>query len=267
MAIYATGASGTIGRNLSAKVISIKLDLQAPILGSSLPEFFEQDSLIHLAGIVGPGLVDEDLDVAHQINVVGTLNLAERFLIGGGGRFIYVSTSHVYENSLEPIMETSSVNPISNYAKQKLKAEQGLMELFQHKQEKLCIARVFSVLDWDVAPFTLGGAISKLADPNSDYILRNSDDIRDFLTPSKIAEILEKISITNSLFGIVNLCSGIGTKVLDAAATMLAQKGCGVPAGRVEPGNSNAPFIVGDNSILKSHLLELDLRWSPSTRT
>lgn len=267
MAIYATGASGTIGKHLSSKVEEIKVNLREPISKNSLPEFLEQDSLIHLAGIVGPSLVDENLDAAHQINVAGTLNLAERFLIGGGGRFIYVSTSHVYENLLEPIMETTRVNPISNYAKQKLKAEQGLMELFQHKQERLCIARVFSVLDWDAAPFTLGGAISKLADPNSDYILRNSDDVRDFLTPSKIAEILEKISITNSLFGVVNLCSGIGTKILDAAATMLAQKGCGVPAGRIEPGNSKAPIIVGDNSKLKSHLLELDLRWSPSTRT
>jgi hypothetical protein len=44
-----------------------------------------------------------------------------------------------------------------------------LLELFERDLTKLCIVRVFSVLDWDVAPFTLGRAIAKLIDDNSKF--------------------------------------------------------------------------------------------------
>ena len=267
MAIYATGVTGTIGKHLINSVTKISAKLEATGLNLSVPTFHKSDILIHLAGKVGPGLVDENLAVSNQINVVGTLKLAKEFLARGGGRFIFVSTSHVYANSLAPLKEIDRVNPSSNYAKQKLEAEKILLELFNSEPERLCIARVFSVLDWDVAPFTLGGAIAKLTDPGSDYVLQNSYDVRDFLTPNKIAEVLLQISTTRNLFGVVNLCTGIGTPVVKAAETMLKKSGYEIPYQRIVRGNSANPIIVGDNSKLLSHLPKLDLKWSPSTLT
>jgi hypothetical protein len=131
---------------------------------------------------------------------------------------------------------------------------------------KLCIVRVFSVLDWDVAPFTLGRAIAKLIDENSKFKLRNGDDVRDFLTPRSIANILEKLVEELSLPTIINLCSGVGIKVAVAARTMLAGSGYEIPEHRILPGNSSNPYIVGNNSKLTKLFPNMDLSWSPSIR-
>ena len=138
------------------------------------------------------------------------------------------------------------------------------MEVFKETPEKLCIVRVFSVLDWDVADFTLGGAIKKLTISNSDFKLSNSDDVRDFLTPKLIADILIKISHNTSISGIINLSSSFGTTILEAARKMLAESGFEFPSTRVLPGNSNKPYIVGDNFKLISYFPNLELLWQPS---
>jgi hypothetical protein len=37
-----------------------------------------------------------------------------------------------------------------------------VVEVFKETSEKLCIVRVFSVLEWNLADYTLGGAIKNL---------------------------------------------------------------------------------------------------------
>ena len=221
---------------------------------------------MHLAGLVGPKLVEEDPKYSHRVNVESAERLGLQFLRSSSNRLIYVSTSHVYQPALNPIKETDPLFPQNVYAQQKREAEIVLLEIFSQAPERLCIARVFSVLDWDVAPFTLGGGIKKLGDTNSKYILNNCDDVRDFLTPKTIAEVLLKISGHPDLSGIVNVCSNRGLKVGEAARTMLTGSGITVPEGRMKAGFSSSPFIVGDNSKLLAAIPNLDLSWAPSTR-
>jgi nucleoside-diphosphate-sugar epimerase len=156
------------------------------------------------------------------------------------------------------------VDPVGPYAEQKFEAEQTVVEVFKETPEKLCIVRVFSVLDWDVANFTLGGAIKKLTNSNSDYKVLNSDDIRDFLTPKLTASVLIKIAHTTSLSGIVNLSSMCGTTIREAAHKMLTESGFEFSSTRMLPGNSTRPYIVGDNSKLISYFPNLKLIWQPS---
>jgi hypothetical protein len=139
--------------------------------------------------------------------------------------------------------------------------------MFVRHPERLSIVRVFSVLDWDVDQFTLGGGVRKLKEENSDYILNNCDDVRDFLTPKVIADALVRICKESSLFGIVNLCSGRGLSVGEAARQMLGPVASSKASDRMVPGQSATPFIVGNNSKLTSALPDLDLRWVPSTLT
>jgi nucleoside-diphosphate-sugar epimerase len=264
MAIYATGTTGTIGRHLSSFIDAIKVDFLDPEFAIKLPNFTSDDSLIHLGGIVGADLVASDLHKSHTVNVEATEKIAQRFILNNGGFFIYVSSSHVYSPSAEKINEDSKLAPQNNYAQQKLEAEQLLQALFWQVPQKLCIVRVFSVLDWDTPPLTLGGGIAKLADNNSTYQLTCSDDIRDFLTPRKIAQILEKIAKSRGMRGVVNLCSGTGISVGDAARVMLESRKFRVPPGRVVRGNSKVPHLVGDNSKLREMIPNIDLEWSPS---
>jgi nucleoside-diphosphate-sugar epimerase len=227
--------------------------------------FQTQSNLIHLAGIVGPSEVLRDISYARSVNIRGTQFLAEEFIKKSKGIFYFISTSHVYAPSVDLISESNSLAPVNIYAEQKLEAEWLLKSIFKFSPKRLCIIRVFSVLDWDVGPNSLGGGIRKLADVNSDFVLYNSSDIRDFLSPRDIANALLEISLANTHFEIVNLCTGIGLSVGDAAKRMLSESGFEVNQDKFSWGQSLNPFVVGDNSLLKSQHPNLELSWRPST--
>ena len=261
--ILATGTTGTIGKYFSGAVpLSINLlDEFNPIE----PSLFNSSSVVlHAAGIVGNDAVSKDINISRKINIDGTKKLAEISRDSSISRFVYVSSSHVYAPSDGLLLESSKVDPVGAYAEQKIEAEQAVVEVFRETPEKLCIVRVFSVLDWDVADFTLGGAIKNLTISNSNFKLSNSDDVRDFLTPKLIASVLTKISHNSSISGIINLSSARGTTIREAVREMLIKSGYEFPSERVLPGNSIRPHIVGDNSKLISYFPNLELIWQPS---
>ena len=261
--ILATGTTGTIGKHFSG-VVPLSINLLDDLNFIEKSVFSTSSIVLHAAGIVGNEAVSKDIHISREVNINGTKKLAEISRDSAISRFIYVSSSHVYAPSDGLLLESSKVDPVGPYAEQKFEAEQTVVEVFKETPEKLCIVRVFSVLDWDVADFTLGGAIKKLTISNSDFKLSNSDDVRDFLTPKLIADILIKISHNTSISGIINLSSSFGTTILEAARKMLAESGFEFPSTRVLPGNSNKPYIVGDNFKLISYFPNLELLWQPS---
>ena len=261
--IIATGTTGTIGKYFSGvEPLSINLLDDLNSIGKSL--FSTPSVVLHAAGIVGNEAVSKDINISRKINVDGTRKLAKISRDNAISRFVYVSSSQVYAPLDSLLLESSKVDPIGPYAEQKFEAEQAVVEVFKETPEKLCIVRVFSVLDWDVADFTLGGAIKNLTISSSNFKLSNSDDVRDFLTPKLIAGVLTKISHNSSISGIINLSSARGTVILEAARKMLTESGFEFPSTRVLPGNSNRPYMVGDNSKLISYFPNLELFWQPS---
>jgi nucleoside-diphosphate-sugar epimerase len=261
---FATGQSGTIGRHLGLSAIPVSIDLASEHNAFQKLKFPNDSNLLHLGGIVGVSEVERNIQRASKINVDGSKFLAERFIENSRGKFYFVSTSHVYDLSEEPISESYAINPSSSYAEQKLEAEIELRKIFSSEPERLCTLRVFSVLDWDVAPFSLGGAIKRLASREKNFTLRNTDDIRDFLTPSTLGKILTKIVLSNELSGVVNLASGVGISVAQAAKRMLDLTGEEFNPAIFEKGNSANPIIVADIRRLLSTFPELNLGWDPS---
>jgi nucleoside-diphosphate-sugar epimerase len=261
MRFIATGLSGTIGRKLDRGIEPAQV-----VLGSGrLIDHFESKNnpltLIHLGGIVGEMKVSEDLSHSRRINVDETFSLAREVIEEFGGRFIHISSSHVYGPDPLPLKESNPYNPQSNYALQKALAEQMLLNHFGENNPQLVILRVFSVLGWDVADFTLGGAVKRILDGSQESI-SNADDIRDFMTPTTIAAAISKIARSANISGIFNLCTGAGITVGDAALTMFKLAKFDERS-RIKPGNSDIPFIVGDHSKLMSADLELNLTWDP----
>lgn len=261
--IFATGVSGTIGKHFKKQVVEIGCDLRNSKL-SPLPLIKKGDYLLHAAAIVGPLKVAKDLIASYNVNVRASQMLAKIARDSDASKFIYVSTAHVYARSKSLLTEISPTEPNGIYAEQKLEAEKQITLIFKDCPEKLCIVRVFSVLDWDVADFTLGGGIKKLISDGASYTLSNVDDIRDFLTPRAVASALISITTESLLTGIVNLSTGVGLTVKDAAKIMLENSGFKIPANRLISGNSENPYVVGDNSKLKVALPNLNLEWSPS---
>jgi len=259
-----SGSTGTIGRHLPSTSVPVSVDLSNPKEIVSKPIFGKKDNFIHLAGIVGEAEVRKNADYSYQVNVVGTTLLAKKFIMESSGVFYFASTSHVYEKSLQPISEQAPINPMSEYAKQKYEAENKLIELFKAFPEKLCIVRIFSILDWEVSELSLGGAIRKLANKAQGFSLQNCDDVRDFLTPHRAAEVIYLMGSEGKISGIINLCSGQGISVGTAAARMLTCSGFEVPSHKFVAGESTNPFLVGDNRRLKSFYPKLELTWRPS---
>lgn len=261
----ATGKSGTIGRHLPPQFEHIDIDLSSDKIAFDRLLLPKDSHLLHLAGVVGPLEVEKNPIRAAQVNLRGTELIAKEFQKKSNGKFYFVSTSHVYQPSEKPLKEESQISPINTYAMQKYEAETTLKQVFVLEPDRLCILRLFSVLDWDVAPFTLGGAIKKIVNNEDGFVLKNVDDIRDFLTPLQIAAALTKIINRNILSGVFNLSSGQGISVGQAAKYMLKKSGLNVPANSFATGNSAMPYIVGDNGKLLSKIQNLNLKWSPST--
>lgn len=262
--IFCTGGTGTIGKHFGKRVVNLSLDLQVNIQNYFNENINSGQLFIHAAGIVGDKAVKSNLELSRKVNVESTSRLARACLRNNYSKFIFLSTSHVYAKSLDSINENYNITSRGIYSMQKIEAENNLLEIFKEYPEKLCIVRIFSLLDWGMANFTLGGGVEKLITTNSEFVIKNGDDIRDFLTPKSVANTIIEIALCDSLYGIVNLSSGVGISVKHAISRMLREGQLKIPKKRIYPGTSDFPKIIGDNSKLKSKLPNLDLSWKPS---
>ena len=257
MKLVASGLTGTIGVHLNAYNVS-PLNQRLNLLTRSV-NLEKGDTYFHLAGIVGAGKVKEDIELARDINVESVKRLANLSREREIGRFIYVSTSHVYKKSNSNLNEDDDVDPVNLYAEQKLAAEEILKDAFLDSPEQLTILRVFSILGWDTKDFTLGGAVRRLSEDSS-FTLDNGDDVRDFLTPKQAASAIYKIGTSQHVEQTINVCTGSGISISEAARKMLLSKGDLTSFSRVNGGVSDIPRVVGNPQVLE-RILKQSLRW------
>lgn len=262
--IQGTGLSGTIGKHLGPAVKDLAIDLSAPISLRGHENFNPQSHLIHLAGIVGESNVKADLANSIRVNVDAVSELGKEFLEHGEGTFFYVSSSHVYAPSPTFLSEWSPIGPTSTYANQKLEAETILSSIFARHPARLCIIRIFSVLDWGCPEGSLGGTILKSVSSKPFGTISTANDVRSFLTPSKIGETLVEI-VSSGAMGIFNLCGSEALTIREATEKMLLARGLDRRILSYEDTHSSRPFLIGDNSKLISLLPDLNLDWKPSS--
>ena len=80
------------------------------------------DAVIWLAALVGDGACAINPNLTHEINAQTVSNLTKNF----SGKIVFLSTCSVYGAQDGILNEDSSVNPLSEYASSKLKAEKYL---------------------------------------------------------------------------------------------------------------------------------------------
>ncbi len=261
--IYATGISGTIGKYFEKNVKGIDIDLSSSSSEFQQLKLSEGSTIIHLGAVVGETLVQEDKTYAFKVNVQGTRNLGEVASNSGCNKFVYISTSHVYSGKNSPIAESDLLEPKSFYAQTKLEAETAIIDALSQSDVELTILRVFSILDWGMPPFTLGGVVERIIH-GENLSISNGDDERDFLTPQTIASIILKLVEINKLPPVINLCSAKPTTVFEAASEMFRLAEADYSS-RIIPGHSALPRFVGDNSLLKALLPHEKYEWKLST--
>ena len=256
MSVIATGMTGVIGRHLHDLANPLKVDLADIEQLDIASNFSGGQSLIHLAGIVGEQKVTSNKEYSHAVNVDGAEALAQKFYKHGTGLFVYVSSSHVYKPSVQPLTENSEVGPTSNYAIQKLQAELRVSSVFEDDPERLVVVRLFSILGDGMPDFSLGGAIRRLAD-DKQFVIHNCDDVRDFLSPTVAARCIFDITQAKKVHGTFNLCSGNAQTIKDAVLSRISPSMHDEVEPRLLSGNSVNPFIIGSNSKLLDQIPSL----------
>ncbi len=87
------------------------------------------DSVIHLAAIVGDPACKQEPENTIEINYLATKIFAEACKYNQINRFIFASTASVYGVQEGLVHEEVTPNPVSLYARSKLKSEEGILSL------------------------------------------------------------------------------------------------------------------------------------------
>jgi nucleoside-diphosphate-sugar epimerase len=166
MNVLVTGATGKVGSRLVPSLLSAghsvrilvrrtddetvgKLEAEGAetFIGDIMqPESLQRaldgvDTVVHLAAFFR-SFRSEDAEKIKGINETGTKNIAEAASrINTGIRFVFSSTSNVYNNDAAPALESDHVSPTAAYPSSKVASEKLLLGMHAAKQLDVCILR------------------------------------------------------------------------------------------------------------------------------
>lgn len=152
-----TGAKGFVGRHLTSRLNN--LDSAYTVLNrndfheTGIVDIPDNGVILHLAGRAH--VLNEQSESPYQefyeANCVYALNVAKAAAKNGLKRFVYVSSIGVYgkSSSTNLISENSSLEPVEDYARSKLKAERELTKLSKELGFELVIVRPALVYGYD----------------------------------------------------------------------------------------------------------------------
>lgn len=260
-----TGGSGVLGISLTEQfpdVIWIRFegDIRSPVeVESWIGEVGQVDAIIHLAALVPTGIVAREPHRAFETNVRGTVNLLEA-IRSREWEFPWVfiaSSSHVYAPASEPVSEAHPQTPMSLYGLTKLQAEQWGQIYMNDYSIPICIGRIFSYSSrLQRASYFLPSMRERIrATPTGGRLeIIGGAQKRDFMTTRYIIRCIAFLEEARTT-GVVNIGSGTGTVLLEAAS-MLARK-----MGREDLQITTTPgggSLVADVSLLR------EMGWSES---
>jgi len=139
MRIFITGNRGQLGRELMRAFSAHTVD------GGDLPEFDVTDAgatrrrietarpdiVIHAAALTDTRLCEDDPDLAHRVNGLGTRNVALACR-DAGAALLYVSTNEVFDGlKRESYVESDAPNPVNAYGRSKLEGEEEARALVE----------------------------------------------------------------------------------------------------------------------------------------
>jgi len=105
----------------------------------------EPDVVVHAAALVNADLCETNYDKTYKINVKGVKNVAEVSL-QIGAKFIFISSSYVFDGKSGPYSEEDKPNPINKYGEMKLICENFVPSMFKD----WLIIRTSVIYGWNV---------------------------------------------------------------------------------------------------------------------
>jgi GDP-4-dehydro-6-deoxy-D-mannose reductase len=247
--VLVTGAEGFVGRHLVSAfvknlpagstiiasgrspcesangVIRIQLDVTDEADVTAAIAQFQPSHLFHLAAIAAPQTAKQNPNLAWQVNLFGSLNVAEAVLRKAPDcHFFFVSSAEIYGSSFRsglPVDEAALLNPINRYASTKAAADLAIGEL---SAQGLSAVRfrpfnhtgIGQTEDFVVPAFA--AQIARIEYGLQEPVIRvgNVDNERDFLDVSDIVRaycsaVIKRNSLPRDL--ILNVASGVKRRI------------------------------------------------------
>ena len=237
--ILITGATGFIGTHLipelikNHKIVGIsknKIKTSKNFTSSNVDITNEKlkiknkyTDIIHMAAYSDVTYCNLNPTKCYELNVKSTQKMLE-IARKNDSSFIFLSSSHVYGNSIrQPILENSSCNPSTHYASSK-KMSEILCETYAKTYGlDIKIARLFSVYGpKSPKPNIIFNIINQMSN-NSKITLGNTYPKRDFIFISDvIAGLIKILNSKKKEFQVYNIGSGKSTSIEDLVKNCFA---------------------------------------------
>lgn len=170
------------------------------------------DVVVHAAGA---STTTADTDEMEEVNVCGTVQVAQAAYEAGVGRFVYVSTSSVYGTKVplpQPITEDAECHPSPGYGETKRRAEQAVQE-FGDKGLETAILRPATVFGPGavklVASTILDAAIERYAGSSTFEVPGEPVELRLVHIDDVVAACWHLATAPAAAGGVFNLTAGV----------------------------------------------------------
>ena len=229
--------------------------------------------VIHLAAISAVPQAREAPRRAWDVNLYGTMNLAEAVLKHcPQARFIFVSSSEVYGGALQvrdgALDETAPLDPLNAYAAAKAAADLMLGQMAREGLNAIRVRPFNHTGPGQTERFVIpafAAQIARIEAGTQEPVIRvgNLDARRDFLDVRDVADAYLRLALSPRSFEpglVLNLASGTGRRIGDILDQLVALARVSIRV-ETDPSRlraSETPFAVADASRIR----EL-LGWKP----
>ena len=239
MRIFVTGGAGFIGINLCKKLTSLhKVTVYDNFLNSNeenfpvianttlvvgdildnsklLDSMKNHDFVIHLAAKTDVLDSVNNPNDTFQTNVQGSQNVLDSCKSNNILKIIITSSAAIYQNSDNPVNETSIVEPLSPYGQSKLDMEKITMQ----SKIDYTILRLFNVYGDGHTSGVITNFKKNILENKPLIIFGDGKATRDFI---HIDDVIDGIIISmKSISGMYNIASGNGTSISNLAKLLI----------------------------------------------
>ncbi|MDB5813277.1 MAG: dependent epimerase/dehydratase family protein [Rhodocyclales bacterium] len=252
MKVLVTGATGFVGRHLTASLLAhghqvttvardeskarsmpwfsrvqfLATDLHATLPHAQIEAFSQHDALVHLAW---PGLPNYKSLFHIDQNLPADFRFIRTLVEAGLPQVLVTGTCFEYGMQSGCLDEALQTRPGNPYALAKDGLRRHLQALQQVKPFRLQWARLFYMFGKGQNPNSLLAQLDRAIEAgDEEFRMSGGEQLRDFLPVSEVAERLAELVCNTDVEGIFNICSGEPISVRRLVEQHIAERGANI---------------------------------------